>query len=74
MLNPDVKELSDYNRGLQWTHQAVSSPSGYSSVSWHERPTACGKTYPNRRTLVTDDKENVDCPSCLRVRIPEARP
>lgn len=64
-LDPNVAELLDYNAGRQWTHQAVASPTGYSTETWHERPTACGRFYPNRRRLVEDDPRQVDCPSCL---------
>ena len=64
--DPNVLELYEYNAGRQWTHLAVASSTGYPTFTWHDRPTACGKIYPNRRKLVADDQANVDCPSCLR--------
>lgn len=66
MLDPNVAELLNYNAGRQWTHLAISSETGYPTTTWHERPTACGKRYANQRNLVTDDKRDVDCPSCLK--------
>jgi hypothetical protein len=67
-MDPNVSELLDYNRGVQWTHQAVVSATGYPTKSWPDRPTACGRLYANLRKLVTDDPREVDCPSCIRER------
>jgi hypothetical protein len=63
--NPDVLELYEYNAGRQWTHLADSK-----SRFWHQRESACGRWYANRRSLITSDIADVDCPSCLRIAAP----
>lgn len=60
-MNADVVELLNYNNGFHCTHLAEAKTS-----YWHERPAMCGRTYPNRESLVTDDEGKVDCPGCLR--------